>query len=527
MKLQLTLILLAFQFFATAQTLKFYIPPNVKYVRGMIVGGNVSNSAQWRNLADKLSFGCSEDLSELTSVATASAHPEIKTANVILTGNSAGALQKLQEAVKNPSRVIAIHASHGGFLAEGNDGFNINRGSTSPTKNTTVPIDSISKIPILFTFDNKDGFVSPVIIQGFTIYGRGFNAPWTFVIDSTDNHTDYSKSFPITIAPWLESVVKQRIPTQIDTTKLSFPLKSLTDSKGWLGNLYSKKIAPFAKYGIEKDSANWFPDSLSAYKWSKFAMIPTYRIPPQPIVPLSGIIADLKVFDPVLNDITSGTMWRVNSNFKECDQLLNVIRYFSVSPIPNIIKGTNWIRSVGPGSSTGDFTVDPIFSFRVTADATVYVALTDAVKPLPSWLSDWTDTKEDLLVCTGDLKNFQKYSIYSKFFAKNSISTMGNHGTIPSAMYMTFVKPDKTTQSTQLVDNEQIIDIFPNPTNHEINISLSTKEDYLIQIFNPLGEILFTSKNKNVIDLSNFAEGLYVVKITIKNQTFIKKIIKN
>jgi Secretion system C-terminal sorting domain len=508
-----------------AQTINYYLPSNIGYVRGMVVGGNTYNNAQWKAFADKHGFGICNDLTEMAAVATASKHPEIAFSNYILTGNSAGAQVKVIEAIANPSRVIAVHASHGGMLARGNDGFNVNRNNTSTDRTNTLALDSILRIPILFTYCNADGFVSPVIMQGFSAYGRRFAAPWNFVIDSTDTHTDYSISFPQTIAPWLDGVVNKRVPKVIDTTKLSYKLLPILDTIGWLGDIYTKKIAKYHNFTAKIDSANWFPDSLSAVKWRNFAMVPTYKIPPQPIVAPSGIIANLTVYDPVNNDISTGNYWRINANFKESDQLLTPLKFFAVAPIPPSIQGTNWIRSMAVGANVSDFTVDPIFSFKVTADATVYVALSDVVTPLPTWLSTWQNTNEDLMVCSGNLKSFQKYSLYAKRFAKNSVATMGSHGTNNTVMYMTFVKPDNATTSIEALEKSRF-SIFPNPASTEINISTQAGASFSTEIINVLGAVVLKNQNETRLDISGLQKGIYFLRMKIGTEIYVQKFVK-
>jgi Secretion system C-terminal sorting domain len=522
-----TLIILVFLYALAinAQTPNYYLPPNIGYVRGMVVGGNAYNNAPWKAFADKHRFGICNDLSEMAAVATASNHPEIAFSNYILTGNSAGAQAKVKEAIANPSRVIAVHASHGGMLAKGNDGFNVNRNNTSTDRTNTLVLDSILRIPILFTYSNADGFVNPVTMQGFSAYGRRFGAPWNFVIDSTDTHTDYNTSFPITIGPWLDGVVNRRVPRVIDTTKLSYKLIPIVDTIGWLGDIYTKRIAKYANFTAKVDSANWFPDSSSAVKWRNFAMVPTYKIPPQPIIAPSGLIANLTVYDPLNNDISTGGYWRINANFKESDQLLSTIKFFAVAPIPPSIQGTNWIRSMAVGSNVSDFTADPIFSFKVTADATVYVALSDVITPLPTWLSTWQNTNEDLMVCSSNLKSFQKYSLYSKHFTKNSVSTMGNHGTNNTAMYMTFVKPDNATSSVETLGKNSF-SIFPNPATTEITISTAISASFSTEITNILGAVVLKNQEETRLDISNLQKGIYFFKLRMGTEVYVQKFIK-
>ena len=71
--------------------------------------------------------------------------------------------------------------------------------------------------------------------------------------------------------------------------------------------------------------------------------------------------------------------------------------------------------------------------------------------------------------------------------------------------------------------------MFPNPTNGN-NIYFSVTEDASIHIYNVLGKLIQSSevtKSKNSINISEFAKGIYLVKINSGKQFITKKLIKN
>ena len=72
------------------------------------------------------------------------------------------------------------------------------------------------------------------------------------------------------------------------------------------------------------------------------------------------------------------------------------------------------------------------------------------------------------------------------------------------------------------------IDIFPNPSADIFTIK-SVKEITSIEIYNALGENIFSSEPKTKIyelDLQNKSNGIYFIKIRSNNKTVIKKIVK-
>jgi hypothetical protein len=75
--------------------------------------------------------------------------------------------------------------------------------------------------------------------------------------------------------------------------------------------------------------------------------------------------------------------------------------------------------------------------------------------------------------------------------------------------------------------------IYPNPTTGLITVSLKEPfdTDYLIDIYNTSGHSLQSiSKNKSeqdfYINLSNYPQGIYIVRFRSKNEIYYYKVIK-
>ncbi|WP_283637185.1 T9SS type A sorting domain-containing protein [Aquaticitalea lipolytica] len=74
------------------------------------------------------------------------------------------------------------------------------------------------------------------------------------------------------------------------------------------------------------------------------------------------------------------------------------------------------------------------------------------------------------------------------------------------------------------------ISLYPNPAAKEVNISWSKNEDVSIRIFNSLGKLMYYSKSATLnstfkIDVSQYASGLYFVKINNEAGVVTKKLI--
>ena len=77
---------------------------------------------------------------------------------------------------------------------------------------------------------------------------------------------------------------------------------------------------------------------------------------------------------------------------------------------------------------------------------------------------------------------------------------------------------------------ENKIIVFPNPTNNYAEIGLVEKENYTIQLYDIMGNILISEikvNNNYTLNLGNMAQGIYFLKVTDSSNTSItKKIIK-
>lgn len=84
-----------------------------------------------------------------------------------------------------------------------------------------------------------------------------------------------------------------------------------------------------------------------------------------------------------------------------------------------------------------------------------------------------------------------------------------------------------TTTINELVAN-QYFNIYPNPTTNFITIQTEhSAENVGIELYSTFGELLMISKYKKTIDISNFEDGVYILKVRQGSQTKIKKIIKS
>lgn len=74
--------------------------------------------------------------------------------------------------------------------------------------------------------------------------------------------------------------------------------------------------------------------------------------------------------------------------------------------------------------------------------------------------------------------------------------------------------------------------VHPNPTKGVLNISLNKPQienGYLLFLMDVFGTTVYQNQfnsNKYQIDLSNYPKGIYLLKISNENETYVKKILK-
>ena len=89
------------------------------------------------------------------------------------------------------------------------------------------------------------------------------------------------------------------------------------------------------------------------------------------------------------------------------------------------------------------------------------------------------------------------------------------------------INPDLSNCTVLNVNEVVLTDlkIHPNPTIGIINIK-TIEVVNKIEIYSVLGELVFKKENSKSVNLSNFSNGLYILKIHFKNSIISKKILK-
>lgn len=132
------------------------------------------------------------------------------------------------------------------------------------------------------------------------------------------------------------------------------------------------------------------------------------------------------------------------------------------------------------------------------------------------WMSSVTATGEDQVFCSGFFSNELN-------FANTKITAGNHHGFVAAIGSSTGISNPEGYAS------QNLFDIFPNPANDFINLTINTKDAFNISIIDNLGKSLMNEENiisdNMLMDISSFPANVYYVVVETKTGTEIRKLI--
>ena len=114
-----------------------------------------------------------------------------------------------------------------------------------------------------------------------------------------------------------------------------------------------------------------------------------------------------------------------------------------------------------------------------------------------------------------------KFSKFSFTKGENSTVTPANVASF-SSLIIKWVASGTTAVQETAVTND--IQIFPNPTKNVFHVRGDNISD--IEILNLAGALVFKNNSTTRIDMTNFKNGIYLVRIKQGNATVVKKLVK-
>ncbi|MEG1255355.1 hypothetical protein [Clostridium sp.] len=190
-----------------------------------------------------------EMLNALGYFAKESNHPEIEHAPLAMWGFSAGAQFNYHFACWNPERVITFIAVKGGYYF-------------------SEPSNETLKIPALWFTGEYD--LQRRIDAVNELFDKNIkNEPLWCLANEPDSEHEIGKTDELAI-PWLNEVIKQRLPEKVNATKGPIILKDINQSSVWLGDRTDGYIAPILEHKGDKKSSSWIPNGDLAKIWTEF-----------------------------------------------------------------------------------------------------------------------------------------------------------------------------------------------------------------------------------------------------------------
>lgn len=258
--------------------LSLSIPEGVTKVKAVIaftergLAGGWSNNAAFRDLAKRLEAGIvlvrgGDDLNDpsypnrcasgefngigeaMAKLATAAGKPELQHAPLIAVGHSHGGDYWNWYNACHPEKMalVFVHAS---------GGVNYNGASL--------------EVPVIYELGTGDlienGSKKP---RAGMFVNRNKGATMSLVIGQGEGHNNVTAQSLAMVIDIIEGIVKLRIPADADPAKGPVKLTRINEGVGWLGDLYTKEIAPFASFTGNKSLTAFLPTEAIAKKWKE------------------------------------------------------------------------------------------------------------------------------------------------------------------------------------------------------------------------------------------------------------------
>ena len=184
-------------------------------------------------------------LQALTEFGTQSLHPELANIPIVIVGHSMGGCTAYGFSRVHAARVAGFLTMKGGCHNQG-------------------PALSAATVPGYFLIGALDAQYRADNITAVFEAGRaGTSAPWAISIDAYGHSPifDFDGMFD-----WIAAVLDARLPLTPGG-----PLRSITETAGWLGNRSNGAIATHACYTGDASSASWLPTEEAARDWQRMA----------------------------------------------------------------------------------------------------------------------------------------------------------------------------------------------------------------------------------------------------------------
>ena len=182
-------------------------------------------------------------LAALSTAASASGHPELANAPVLMFGLSAGAPEAAGFAARHADRAI-------GLLER------------APTGITLLSAPAALAVPAFVMQAELDNVVDNPSVQAVFEANRSQGGLWALAVELGVGHHEASGAGNGAVISWLDHVLAMRLPAVAGDQ-----LVALSESSGWLGNQSTLEIAAWVDYTGNRTAASWLLSQVDAISW--------------------------------------------------------------------------------------------------------------------------------------------------------------------------------------------------------------------------------------------------------------------
>jgi hypothetical protein len=119
-----------------------------------------------------------------------------------------------------------------------------------------------------------------------------------------------------------------------------------------------------------------------------------------------------------VTDTTNASKWTLQSNNLAVGAMQFGDRGYTLTSVPSSLVNASWIKAANASKS---FTNNPLVSFSINKQATVYVGLDTRITTIPSWINDGTWVNTGLAITNNESPS-RTFNLYAKIFSSGLVS---------------------------------------------------------------------------------------------------------
>ncbi len=162
-----------------------------------------------------------------------------------------------------------------------------------------------------------------------------------------------------------------------------------------------------------------------------------------------------------------------------------VDRDYKVASLPDSLESLLWIKTANDDKTSKDA---EFLTFTLKLKSRVHVAYDTRISTLPSWMSDWESSGEEIVDSRGS-----RFEVFCKEYPAGEVTLGGNNGSADDNMYLVLVKPlekEEDETQVQLPGYFTLEQNYPNPFNPSTTIEYKVHKagHMTLTIYNILGQ---------------------------------------